>query len=610
MKKRQEGALAPTVKTLLGSVRQFKKPSMITPMFMAIEAFCECLIPFFMAKMIREESLAAPNALQHILKYGGILLILAIISLTSGVLAGRFAAQASCGFASNLRHDLFYKVQKFSFGNVDKFSTSSLVTRLTTDVTNVQQSYQMCLRIAIRVPLQFLFAIIMSFSMNTKLAWVFVIIAPILAFVLISIMRVVMPLFRKIFKKYDALNNSVQENVGGIRVVKSFVREEYEKEKFQKAARQVRDDFTKAEKILALNNPIMTLFINVAAVLISFFGAREIIQTATVQNGVIVGEFIPSQLSALITYGIQILSCLMMFSMIFVMLTMSLESARRIAEVLQEQSDISSPENGVKKVKDGSIRFENVSFKYSAQANKYALSDIDLTIKSGETVGILGGTGSSKTTLIQLIPRLYDAGEGSVYVGGVNVRDYDLDTLRKEVAVVLQKNVLFSGTIKENLRWGDENATDEELVRVCKLAQADDFIRSFPDSYDTYIEQGGTNVSGGQKQRLCIARAILRKPKVLILDDSTSAVDTKTDALIRRAFKEEIPDTTKIIIAQRVSSVEHADKILILDGGKIVAQGNHETLLQTSEIYREIYEAQTKGNAENTDEITEQGGEA
>ena len=610
MKKRQEGALAPTVKTLLGSVRQFKKPSMITPMFMAIEAFCECLIPFFMAKMIREEALAAPNALQHILKYGGILLILAIISLTSGVLAGRFAAQASCGFASNLRHDLFYKVQKFSFGNVDKFSTSSLVTRLTTDVTNVQQSYQMCLRIAIRVPLQFLFAIIMSFSMNAKLAWVFVIIAPILAFVLISIMRVVMPLFRKIFKKYDALNNSVQENVGGIRVVKSFVREEYEKEKFQKAAGQVRDDFTKAEKILALNNPIMTLFINVAAVLISFFGAREIIQTATVQNGVIVGEFIPSQLSALITYGIQILSCLMMFSMIFVMLTMSLESARRIAEVLQEQSDISSPENGVKEVKDGSIRFENVSFKYSAQANKYALSDIDLTIKSGETVGILGGTGSSKTTLIQLIPRLYDAGEGSVYVGGVNVKDYDLDTLRKEVAVVLQKNVLFSGTIKENLRWGDENATDEELVRVCKLAQADDFIRSFPDGYDTYIEQGGTNVSGGQKQRLCIARAILRKPKVLILDDSTSAVDTKTDALIRRAFKEEIPDTTKIIIAQRVSSVEHADKILILDGGKIVAQGNHETLLQTSEIYREIYEAQTKGSAENTDEITEQGGEA
>ena len=623
MKKRQEGALAPTVKTLLGSVRQFKKPSMITPIFMAIEAFCECLIPFFMARMIREEALASSGALAHILKYGGILLLLAIVSLTSGVLAGRFAAQASCGFASNLRHDLFYKVQKFSFGNVDKFSTSSLVTRLTTDVTNVQQSYQMCLRIAIRVPLQFLFAIIMSFSINAKLAWVFVIVAPILAFILISIMRVVMPLFRKIFKKYDALKNSVQENVGGIRVVKSFVREEYEKEKFQKAAGQVRDDFTKAEKILALNNPIMTLFINVAAVLISFLGARQIIQTAGIQETIvdgeivpiIVGEFIPSQLSALITYGIQILSCLMMFSMIFVMLTMSLESARRIAEVLQETSEISSPENGVKKVKDGSIRFENVSFKYSAEADKYALSDIDLTIESGETVGILGGTGSSKTTLIQLIPRLYDAGEGSVYVGGVNVKDYDLDTLRKEVAVVLQKNVLFSGTIKENLRWGDENATDEELVRVCKLAQADEFIRSFPDGYDTYIEQGGTNVSGGQKQRLCIARAILRKPKVLILDDSTSAVDTKTDALIRRAFKEEIPDTTKIIIAQRVSSVEHADKILILEGGKIVAQGNHETLLKSSEIYREIYEAQTKSSASNSTTETAateqtQGGEA
>ncbi len=618
MKKQKEGALAPTVKTLLGSVRQFKKPSMITPMFMAIEAFCECLIPFFMARMIREEALASSNALFHILKYGGILLLLAVVSLTSGVLAGRFAAQASCGFASNLRHDLFYKVQKFSFGSVDKFSTSSLVTRLTTDVTNVQQSYQMCLRIAIRVPLQFLFAIIMSFSINAKLAWVFVIVAPILAFILISIMRVVMPLFRRIFKKYDALNNSVQENVGGIRVVKSFVREDYEKEKFQKAAGQVRDDFTKAEKILALNNPIMTLFINVAAVLISFLGARQIIQTAVIQETIvdgeivpiIVGEFIPSQLSALITYGVQILSCLMMFSMIFVMLTMSLESARRIAEVLQENSDIFSPENGVKEVKDGSIRFENVNFKYSVSANKYALSDIDLTIRSGETVGILGGTGSSKTTLIQLIPRLYDATEGSVYVGGVNVKDYDLNTLRKEVAVVLQKNVLFSGTIKENLRWGDENATDEELVRVCKLAQADEFIRAFPDGYDTYIEQGGTNVSGGQKQRLCIARAILRKPKVLILDDSTSAVDTKTDALIRRAFKEEIPDTTKIIIAQRVSSVEHADKILILDGGKIVALGNHETLLKSSEIYREIYEAQTKGSADDADGKTEQGGEA
>ncbi|MBR4942564.1 MAG: ABC transporter ATP-binding protein, partial [Clostridia bacterium] len=504
---------------------------------------------------------------------------------------GKFAATASCGFASNLRHDLFYKVQKFSFSNVDKFSTSSLVTRLTTDVTNVQHSYQMCLRIAIRVPLQFLFAIIMSFTVNPKLAWIFLAAVPFLGLVIISIMRFVMPFFRRIFKKYDALNNSVQENVGGIRVVKSFVREEYETEKFERAAGEVRNDFTKAEKILALNNPLMTFFINFASILISAFAAYAIIDGGywAAYDG-----FGKGQLSALIAYGIQMLACLMMFSMIFVMISMSLESARRIAEVLNEQSDIVSPENGVTEVKDGSIRFANVNFKYSATAHKYALSDIDLDIRSGETVGILGGTGSSKTTLIQLIPRLYDATEGEVYVGGVNVRDYDLDVLRKEVSVVLQKNVLFSGTIKDNLRWGDENASDEEIVRVCKLAQADEFIRSFPDGYDTYIEQGGTNVSGGQKQRLCIARALLRKPKVLILDDSTSAVDTKTDALIRHAFKEEIPDTTKIIIAQRVSSVEHADKILILEGGRIVACGNHAELMETSDVYREIYEAQTK----------------
>ncbi len=591
--------MASTVKTLLKSVREYKKPSLITPFFMAVEAFCECLIPFFMTKMINEDALASNGAMAHILKYGAILLGLAIFSMMSGGLAGKFAATASCGFASNLRHDLFYRVQKFSFSNVDKFSSSSLVTRLTTDVTNVQQSYQMCLRIAIRVPLQFIFAIIMSFTINASLAWIFVLVAPFLAFILIMIMRVVMPFFRRIFKKYDALNNSVQENVGGIRVVKSFVREEYEIKKFKKAAGEVRDDFTKAEKILALNNPIMTLFINFAAVLISFFGAKLIIQTGTIDSaGVISGEFIPTELSALITYGIQILSCLMMFSMVFVMITMSFESARRISEVLGEESNIVSPENGVKEVKDGSVLFKNVYFKYSEKASKYALSDIDLTINSGETVGILGGTGSSKTTLIQLIPRLYDTTEGEVLVGGVNVKDYDLDALRKEVAVVLQKNVLFSGTIKENLRWGNENATDEELERVCKLAQADEFVRAFPDGYDTYIEQGGTNVSGGQKQRLCIARALLRKPKVLILDDSTSAVDTKTDALIRKAFEKEIPDTTKIIIAQRVSSVEHADKIIILDGGKMVGCGNHAQLLENSDIYREIYEAQTKGKGD------------
>ena len=601
------------IKPLLGSVREFKKPSIITPIFMAVEAFCECLIPWFAGQLITTIQADGANLMQEILKYGGILIALALCSLMSGVLAGRFAATASCGFAKNLRHDLFYRVQKFSFANVDTFSSSSLVTRLTTDVTNVQQSYQMCLRIAIRVPLQFTFAIIMSFLTNPKLAWIFVAIIPLLGGALILIMRVVMPFFRRIFKKYDALNNSVQENVGGIRVVKSFVREEYEKEKFQKAAGEVRDDFTRAEKIIALNNPIMTLAINVAAVIISVLASYAIIDANfwAAFDGYQIGSltteaFGVGQLSTLISYGIQMLSCLMMFSMIFVMLSMSLESARRISEVLTTESSLVSPENGVKEVKDGSIRFENVNFKYSLAANKYALADIDLDIKSGETVGILGGTGSSKTTLIQLIPRLYDATDGEVFVGGVNVKDYDLDVLRKEVAVVLQKNVLFSGTIKENLRWGDENATDEELVRVCKLAQADDFVSSFPDGYDTYIEQGGTNVSGGQKQRLCIARALLRKPKVLILDDSTSAVDTKTDALIRRAFAEEIPDTTKIIIAQRVSSVEHADKIIVLDGGKIIACGKHDELMKTSVIYREIYEAQTKGKASENNE----GGEA
>ncbi|MBE7068347.1 MAG: ABC transporter ATP-binding protein [Clostridiales bacterium] len=593
------------VKPLLKSVREYKKPALITPFFMLLEALCECLMPFFMAQMISAidvEGIEANQALNEIFKYGGILLVLAIFSMLSGGLAGKYAATASCGFAKNLRHDLFYRVQKFSFSNVDKFSTSSLVTRLTTDVTNVQQSFQMCLRIVVRVPLQFLFAIIMSFTINPRLAWIFLAIVPFLAVIIIMIMRFVMPFFRRIFKKYDALNNSVQENVGGVRVVKSFVREDYETKKFEKAAAEVRDDFTRAEKVLALNNPMMTFFINFASILISAFAAYAIIDKT---HWAAFDGFGKGELSALISYGIQMLSSLMMFSMIFVMLSMSLESARRISEVLTEQSDIVSPEKGVTEVKDGSIRFNGVSFKYAKSAKQYALSDINLTINSGETVGILGGTGSSKTTLIQLIPRLYDATEGEVQVGGINVKDYDLDALRKEVSVVLQKNVLFSGTIKENLRWGDENASDEEIERVCKLAQADEFIRSFPDGYDTYIEQGGTNVSGGQKQRLCIARALLRKPKVLVLDDSTSAVDTKTDALIRHAFQEEIPNTTKIIIAQRVSSVEHADKILILDGGKIVACGNHEQLMQTSEIYREIYEAQTKGKNQE-----EKGGEA
>ena len=602
LKLKKNGIIYP----LLGSVREYKKPSIITPLFMALEAFCECLIPFFMAKMIAAisvEGISSDAAMQEIFKFGGILLVLAVCSMLSGGLAGRFAATASCGFAKNLRHDLFYKVQKFSFANVDTFSSSSLVTRLTTDVTNVQQSYQMCLRIAIRVPLQFLFAIIMSFTINPKLAWIFLAAVPFLGAVIFSIMFYVMPFFRRIFKKYDALNNSVQENVGGIRVVKAFVREEHETEKFERAAGEVRKDFTKAEKILALNTPLMTFFINFASILISAFAAYAIVDKT---HWAAFKGFEVGQLSALISYGIQMLSCLMMFSMIFVMMSMSLESARRISEVLTTESDIVSPENGVKEVKDGSICFKDVHFKYSKTAKNSALFDIDLDIKSGETVGILGGTGSSKTTLIQLIPRLYDATQGEVFVGGVNVKEYDLDVLRREVAVVLQKNVLFSGTIKENLRWGDENATDEDIERVCRQAQADEFIQQFPDKYDTYIEAGGTNVSGGQKQRLCIARALLRKPKVLILDDSTSAVDTKTDALIRHAFKEEIPDTTKIIIAQRISSVEHADKIVVLDGGHIIACGNHEELLQTSAVYREIYEAQTKSKSSEKEE----GGEA
>ncbi len=577
------------VKTLLKSVREYKKQSLVTPIFMVLEVVCECLIPLMMSKM-----LSGSAEIEQILKYGGIMILLACFSITFGIMGGRFAAIASCGFAKNLRKDLFYSVQGFSFKDVDKFSTSSLVTRLTTDVTNVQNSYQMCLRIVIRVPLMFIFSVIMGMSINWKLALVFVVILPFLATALFTLMRKVMPFFRRIFKKYDALNASVQENVGGIRVVKSFVREDYEIEKFNKAAGEVKNDFTRAEKMLALNAPIMQLAMYLSSMFITFIGARLIIGTGQWNGSAIVGPLTPSELSAVITYGVQMLSSMMMLSMITVMLTMSVESGRRIAEVLEQKSDLVSPENGLTEVKDGSIRFENVNFKYSAHAGKYALSDIDLTIESGETVGILGGTGSSKTSLIQLIPRLYDATDGEVFVGGKNVKEYDLDALRQEVSIVLQKNVLFSGTIKENLRWGNPDASDEELVRVCKLAQAHEFIESFPDGYDTYIEQGGTNVSGGQKQRLCIARALLRKPKILILDDSTSAVDTKTDALIRKAFESEIPQTTKIIIAQRVASVENADKILIMDGGKIVAQGSHDELMKTSDIYRETYETQTK----------------
>lgn len=598
------------VKTLLKSVREYKKPALITPLFMVLEAVCECMIPYMMTKMLATGA-DGSVPMRQILTYGGIMLVLAVLSLTGGVMGGKYAAIASCGFAKNLRKDLFYSVQDFSFKDVDKFSTSSLVTRLTTDVSNVQMAFQMCLRIVIRVPLMFFFAIAMGMTISVKLALIYVVILPFLAAALIIVMKKAMPLFRRIFKKYDALNNSVQENVGGIRVVKSFVREDYEKKKFDKAAGEVRNDFTKAEKIIALNSPVMMLAMYTASLLITFFGAKMVIENGSVSaNGdVVYGTFTPANLSAIITYGVQMLSSLMMAAMIMVMFTMSMESMKRIAEVLECKSDLVSPENGLKEVKDGSIVFDNVNFKYSKDAEKFALSDINFTIASGETVGILGGTGSSKTSLIQLIPRLYDVTEGSVKVGGADVRDYDLDVLRKEVSIVLQKNVLFSGTITENLRWGNPDATDEELVEACRAAQADEFISSFPDKYDTYIEQGGSNVSGGQKQRLCIARALLRKPKILILDDSTSAVDTKTDALIRAAFLKQIPGTTKIIIAQRVASVESADKILVMDGGRIVACGNHEELMKTSEIYREVYESQTRGKGADAEETAE-GGQA
>lgn len=572
------------LKTLMKSIRQYKKQSIASPVFVSIEVIMECILPLIMAKVIDSMN---GNSMGPILKYGLILVIFAMISLFFGVMAGKEAATASCGFAKNLRQDMYFKIQDFAFADIDKFSSSSLVTRMTTDVTNVQNAYQMLIRAAMRTPLMIIFSVIMSMTINPRMACIFLVLIPILGVALFGIALYVHPIFMRIFKKYDAMNNSVQENVAGIRVVKSFVREKYEMKKFDKASEEVRQDFTRVEKILAFNNPIMMFCIYLAMLFVSYFGARIIIGSGAT-------ELTTGQLSSLISYGVQILSAMMMLSMVFVMTIMATESANRIVEVLNHESSLTSPKNGIKEVKDGSIVFDNVSFKYSHKSKKNALSDINLVIPSGTTVGIIGGTGSAKTSLIQLISRLYDVEEGSVSVGGRDVREYDLESLRDEVAVVLQKNVLFSGTIKENLRWGKKDATDEEILHVCKLAQADEFVQQFPKKYDTYIEQGGTNVSGGQKQRLCIARALLKKPKILILDDSTSAVDTKTDALIRKAMREEIPDTTKIIIAQRVSSVQDADIILVMEGGKIAEKGTHEELLEMNGIYREVYDSQTK----------------
>ena len=578
------------IKRLLKSVGEYKLPTILTPIFIIGEAVIEALMPFIIANLIN--NIKAGCNMSDIAKNGGILFIMACISLACGGLAGFTASKASAGFAKNLRKNIFYKIQDFSFENIDKFSSASLVTRMTTDVSNVQMSFMMIIRIAIRSPLMFIFSIIMSFYMGGALAVTFVVVIPILAFGLIMIAKKAMPAFRSVFKKYDKLNESIEENVMAMRTVKGFVRESYEKKKFGNAADDIRKDFTHAERIVALNDPLMQLclYFNMAVILL--IGSKTVISTqgATLDVG---------QLSALITYGVSILMSLMMLSMIYVMVTMSIYSARRIDEVLCEMSSLANPAHPLENVKDGSIDFVGVSFKYSAAAEKYALENINLHIKSGETIGIIGGTGSSKSTLVQLIPRLYDATVGQVKIGGVDVKDYDLTSLRDSVAMVLQKNVLFAGTIKDNLRWGNENATDAEIEEACKLSQAHEFVSAFPNGYDTMIEQGGTNVSGGQKQRLCIARALLKKPKILILDDSTSAVDTKTDKLIRMGFEKYIPETTKIIIAQRISSVENADRIIVLDNGKIADIGTHDELLKSSEIYREVYEQQTRGGGDN-----------
>ena len=578
------------IRVLKKSIREYKRDSILTPILVAFEALVECIIPLMVANLVNKMQNGCD--LSVILKYGVILIIMACFSLLFGALAGITAANASAGFGKNLRKDLFMAVQNFSFENIDRFSASSLVTRMTTDVTNVQMAYMMIIRTVVRAPLMLIFSLVMGFIMGGPLAFIFLFTIPVLGIGLGLVIKKTMPLFRKVFKKYDNLNNSVQENINGIRVVKSFVREDFEMKKFNEAAEDVCADFTKAEKILALNNPMMQFCLYVVMIFVLTFGSYLVVNFggAIIQVG---------QLSSLLTYSFQILMSLMMLSMIFVMVTISIESCERIVAVLEEKRTISNPENPIYEVNDGSIDFNNVSFKYSKRADRYALENINLHIKSGQTIGILGGTGSSKTSLVNLISRLYDVTEGEVKVAGVDVRDYDLVTLRDAVSVVLQKNVLFSGSIKDNLRWGNKDATDEEIEEACHLACADEFIEQFPDKYDTHIEQGGTNVSGGQKQRLCIARALLKKPKILILDDSTSAVDTKTDAIIRAGFKKFIPETTKIIIAQRVSSVQDADQIIIMNNGSVEAIGTHDELLASNPIYQEVYYSQNKGGEQD-----------
>lgn len=584
------------IKKLSKSLREYKKESILTVVCMVVEAAMEVLIPliiFEFGKCVNPSTGGDPD-INGMIRWGIFMVLAAIASLVAGMLGGKFCAEASAGFAKNLRYDMFTAVQGYSFKNIDKFSSSSLVTRLTTDVTNVQMAFMMLIRTAIRSPLMLIFSIVMSFAIDTSLPWIFFVTTPILVFALSIMIKCAMPIFKRVFKRYDALNESIQENVKGMRVVKAYVREKYETEKFSKVSNELCKDFTKAERILAINSPVMNICLQGAILAITYFGARIIMGGSSALNTL--------GLQSLMTYSLQILFSLQMLSMIFVMLTMSAESGHRIVEVLEEKSTLTNPEHPVMEVKNGDVKFENVSFRYSNTAEKYALEDINLDIKSGETVGILGGTGSSKTTLVNLISRLYDVSKGSVKVGDVDVRDYDMEVLRNQVAVVLQKNTLFSGTIKDNLRWGDKNATDEEMVHACKLAQADEFIRQFPKGYDTMITQGGTNVSGGQKQRLCIARALLKKPKVLILDDSTSAVDMKTDALLRAAFRQYIPDTTKIIIAQRVASVMDADKIVIMNNGRIDDIGTHDELLKRNEIYREVYYSQNKQTTPDNEE--------